>query len=148
MTRSPPGPVRRKFTGADIRHYGGFVFAAALSFIVDVGVLHALVDGLGVNALLARPPSILMAMIVGWLTNRTITFAMRTPPSFREFLRFAAVSSTAQGVNYAVFAAILLLAPATLPALAVGLASLVSMFVSYAGYRYGVFGPSGGVKPR
>jgi putative flippase GtrA len=132
---------------ASIRHYGGFVLAAALAFVVDISVLHALVDGFAVPSLLARPPGILLAMVVGWYVNRTITFAMQTPPSFAEFARFAAVSATSQTINYGVFAAILLVAPTMMPALAVGLASLVSMFVSYLGYRFGVFKPPGGEKP-
>ena len=70
-----------------------------------------------------------------------------------EFGRFAAVSWTAQAVNYAVFSAILLLRPGTHALVALLLASLVAMFVSYFGFRHGVFArgdwsQSGGREPR
>jgi putative flippase GtrA len=93
----------------------------------------------GLDALLARPFAIGVAMVVSWFINRTVTFAVEAPPSLREFGRFAAVSWTSQVVNYLVFAAILVARPATPPLLALVLASLVAMFLSYFGFRYGVF---------
>ena len=51
----------------------------------------------------------------------------------------AALSWSAQAVNYAVFGAVILLRPATPLLLALIIASCVAMFVSYFGFRYGVF---------
>ena len=59
-----------------------------------------------------------------------------------EFSKFAGVSVTSQLVNYAVFAGLLLALPTLIPELALFLACFVSMFVSYAGFRFGVFGQS------
>ena len=81
--------------------------------------------------------------IVSWLINRTVTFSADTPPSLAEFARFAAVSWTAQAVNYAVFAFILLTWPGIEPVVALILASMIAMFVSYAGFRFGVFKANG-----
>lgn len=125
-------------TGA-LRHYGGFILGGALAFTTDAAVLLLLTKVAGLSPLIARPFGIALAMVVSWLINRTITFAMPTAPTLREFAGFAAVSWTAQAVNYAVFAAILLGFPGTEPLVAVFLACLVSMLVSYAGFRFGVF---------
>jgi putative flippase GtrA len=130
----------------DLRHYGGFLLGGLCALAVDVGVLHVLTDFVGAPALAARPFSIMCAMVVSWWINRTVTFAVARKPSVAEFIQFAAVVWFAQAVNYAVFAAIMLTLPDTVPAVAVAAASLVSMCVSYMGYRFGVFRAAGGAK--
>ena len=122
-----------------LRHYGGFVLAGGLAFTTDATILLVLTKLFGVPPLLARPFGISVAMVVSWLVNRTVTFSASSPPSIAEFGKFAAVSWTAQAVNYSVFAAILLLFPGKEPLLALILACLVAMFVSYTGFRFGVF---------
>ncbi len=119
-------------------HYSGFVIAGLLALAADMLILEALILA-GLHPLIGRPFAISLAMVVSWLVNRTITFAVPGPPSFREYARFAAVSWTSQAVNYTIFGAILIARPATPPLLAVVMASFVSMFVSYFGFRYGVF---------
>ncbi len=121
-----------------VRHYGGFVLAGLSALAADMLILEALMLA-GLHPLLGRPFAISIAMVVSWLINRTVTFAMPGPPSFREYARFAAVSWTSQAVNYLIFGAILIVRPSTPPLLAVVLAAFVSMFVSYFGFRYGVF---------
>lgn len=120
------------------RHYGGFVLAGLLALTTD-GIILKVLTSAGWHPLLARPLAIAVAMVVSWLINRRITFAMPGRPSLREYARFAAVSWSAQAVNYLVFGAILIARPPTPPLLALALASLVAMFVSYFGFRYGVF---------
>lgn len=121
-----------------MRHYGGFVLAGVLALTTDGLVLEALARA-GWHPLAARPLAIAVAMVVSWLVNRRITFAMPGPPTLREYARFAAVSWSAQAVNYLVFGAILIGRPATPVLLALVLASLVAMFVSYFGFRHAVF---------
>ena len=125
-------------TGA-LRHYGGFALAGVCALATDATVLLILTHVAGVSPLLARPAGISLAMIVSWLINRTVSFAATTPPNLREFARFAAVAWTAQAVNYAIFATVLLLRPGTEPLVALILACCIAMFVSYAGFRFGVF---------
>jgi putative flippase GtrA len=120
-------------------HYAGFVIAGSLAFLTDATILEALTRFAGLSPFLARPISISIAMVVAWLLHRTITFAVRVPPSVAEFLQFAAVVWTAQLVNYLVFCAVLIAVPGTAPFAALVLACLVAMFVSYTGYRFGVF---------
>jgi putative flippase GtrA len=125
------------------RHYGGFVLAGLCALATDTAMLTLLTRWLGLSPFVARPFGIACAMIVSWLINRTMTFRADAPPSIAEFSRFAGVSLTSQIVNYSVFAALLLASPAMMPELALLLACFVSMFVSYAGFRFGVFGKSG-----
>ena len=133
----------RSLSQEDFRHYGGFVLAGGTAFLVDISILHLQTDLFDVDPLLARPISILIAMVVSWWINRTITFSVGRPPSFAEFAQFAAVVWVAQAVNYALFATILLALPETIPAVAVAAATSVSMCISYMGYRFGVFRTSG-----
>ncbi|MCL4767592.1 MAG: GtrA family protein [Hyphomicrobiaceae bacterium] len=121
-----------------MRHYGGFVLAGLLALATDGLVLVGLARA-GWHPIAARPLAIAIAMVVSWLVNRRLTFAMPGPPTLREYARFAAVSWSAQAVNYLVFGAILIGRPATPVLLALVLASLVAMFVSYFGFRHGVF---------
>lgn len=129
---------RMRLSREAINHYGGFVLAGLSALGVDLAVLAAL-GWLGVPPLAGRFVSIACAMVVSWAINRRVTFAVAAPPTWREFAAFAGVSWFAQAVNYAVFAAILVLRPVTEPALAVIAACVVSMFIAYAGFRFGVF---------
>ena len=54
-------------------------------------------------------------------------------------MSYAAVAWFSAAVNYAGFAAVLLLRPATPPLVALVIASLGAMTVSYLGMRFGVF---------
>ncbi len=125
------------------RHVGGFAASGAIAFTVDATVLALLTRGLGVDPLLARLAAIAVAMVAGWRAHRRLTFAVTRPASLGEFLSYAAVAWTSAAVNYAAFAAILLLRPGTDPLAALVGASLVAMTVSYLGMRFGVFGKPG-----
>lgn len=135
---SPGTPISSSGPGA-ARHWGGFLLAGLVALAMDAGVLHLLTAGAGLDPLLARPLAISVAMVVSFLINRTVTFAMPGRPTLSEFGQFAAVSWTAQAINFAVFAAILIATPATHPLAALVAASLISMIVSYLGLRFGVF---------
>lgn len=123
------------------RHWGGFLLAGLTALVVDAGLLELLTRLLGLSPFVARPISILVAMVVSWMINRSLTFAVRVPPSWREFAKFAIASAFAILVNYLVFAAILSAFPITrtLPSAAIVPASMVSMLVSYMGFRFGAF---------
>lgn len=126
-----------------VRHYGGFVLAGVSALATDMLVLALLTRGLGMSPLIARLFGIAVAMVVSWLINRQVTFQSPNRPSFTEFSRFAGVSITSQMVNYGVFAALLFSFPLLMPELALLMACFVSMFVSYIGFRFGVFGAAG-----
>jgi putative flippase GtrA len=136
----PAEPVEEDLTTvSSLRHAGGFVLAGVMAFITDAGLLRLITATTAIGPFAARPFTIFLAMLVSWGLNRTITFATKRPPSLKEFGRFALASLGGQVTNYLVFAAILTLAPATDQTLAIVAASAVSMFVAYAGFRFGVF---------
>jgi putative flippase GtrA len=134
-----PKAVTSTVTLSKARHYGGFIAAGLVALGVDALLLSLLTDVLAISPYIARLFSISVAMLASWQINRRVTFGVKSAPTLAEFGRFAAVSWIAQSVNYAVFAAILIARPLTWPVTALVAASLVAMFVSYAGFRFGVF---------
>jgi putative flippase GtrA len=121
------------------RHGVGFLFSGGLAFAIDALVLKLLIHFLGLHPIVARLGAISVAMVAGWLSHRTLTFAVSAPPSKSEFARYAAVAWTAAAVNYGMFVLILLMWPATEPLLALVASTLVSMVVSYVGMRFAAF---------
>jgi putative flippase GtrA len=121
------------------RHGAGFVASGLIALSVDALVLTILTSGLGLHPLVARLAAISCAMVAGWRAHRRLTFDVKHPPSLAEFLSYAAVAWFSAAVNYAGFAAVLLLRPATPPLVALVIASLGAMTVSYLGMRFGVF---------
>jgi putative flippase GtrA len=139
MTRGLPS-FRGAATLRDVHHFGGFLLAGILAFAADAAILEGLMRGAEFSPYLARLVGISVGMVVSWFVNRTVTFAIRTRPSVREFAKFAAVSWSVQLVNYAVFAATIAFVPAIPPFVALVFASGIAMFLSYGGFRYAVFG--------
>ena len=66
---------------------------------------------LGLSPELARPPGFLIATIVNFGLNRSITFRHSRAPLFRAFLRYCGVAAIGLAVNYAVYSACVFLAP-------------------------------------
>ncbi len=122
-----------------LNHGLGFVFSGALAFLVDAAVLKLLTLGLGLHPVVARLAAISAAMVTAWLAHRRFTFRMATPPTFPEFLRYAAVGWAAATINYGVFAAIILARPGLEPLYALLASSLVAMVFSYLGMRFAAF---------
>jgi putative flippase GtrA len=122
-----------------LRHGMGFLISGGTAFAVDALVLELLTLLLGINPIAARLVAISLAMVAGWLMHRTFTFAVPTPPSAAEFLRYAGVAWTAAAVNYAAFVLIVLRRPQTEPLVALVVSSAVAMIVAYFGMRFGAF---------
>ena len=127
-----------------LRHGLAFLLSGGLAFLIDAGILQLLVAGLGLHPILARIASIACGMMAGWLSHRRYTFRLTTPPTLRELLRYASVQWTVALLNYAIFALIVLLWPATEPLLALFVASGIAMFFSYFGMRFLAFRQPGG----
>ena len=121
------------------RHWGGFFLSGGTASVVDAAITTALIHFAGFDPFSARLLAILVAMVVAWLMHRRITFDVTSPPSLREFAKFAAVAWSANALNYVIYAAILLVRPATWPLAALVVSTAVAAFFSYAGFRLGVF---------
>ena len=128
-----------KHTGRGLRHWLGFLGSGVLAFVVDGGVLKLLTAIAGAPLLPSRLLSISAAMVVGWLSHRTFTFAIKTPPTWTEFGRYVSVGWAVSALNYLVFAAIIFIFPGVEPLVAVFISGIVAMVASYLGMRFGAF---------
>ena len=98
--------------------------------------------------MLARPPGFIVATIVNFTLNRSITFRRARAPVFRAFVRYCGVASAGLAVNYAVYSACVLVAPslgiAVTPAilpLFVAAGSGAAMVLTFLGFRFFAFRP-------
>lgn len=127
-----------------LRHsFPRFAFVGGIGFLVDAGLMSALLYGLGVDVVYARLLSFACALTTTWLLNREFTFRhAKSPDRLREWLRYAAVAMTAGAVNLAVFFTLARAAspPLSLPLVALVIATLVALSVNYFGSRAWVFG--------
>ncbi len=139
---------RRKRLAPDgqhpIRHGLGFFVSGGTAFAVDALVLQVLTAVLGLHPIVARLAAISLAMVAGWLMHRTLTFAVPTPPSAIEFLRYAGVAWTAAALNYGLFVLIVLARPSTQPLVALVVSSAAAMIFAYLGMRFAAFRRRGG----
>lgn len=122
-----------------LKHGAGFITSGLIAFSTDAAVLWLLTRLSGLDPYSARAIAILTAMAVAYFAHRRLTFSVSHPPSAMEFMKFASVASTANAINYAIYAGMLLLIPGCTPLQALLVASIVAMAVSYFGFRFGVF---------
>lgn len=104
-----------------------------IGFVVDAGLTTTLIH-IGLDPFTARVVAIAVAMLVTWRLNRAITFGASDTSQKSEGARYFAVALSAAAVNYTVYAALMLAFPVLMPAIAVALATGVSMVVSYLGF--------------
>jgi len=122
-----------------LRHGLAFLICGLISLTVDAAILKLLTVLFGIHPFIARIAAISIAMASGWLSHRTFTFALKTPPTVAEFLRYVAVGWMVSAINYGVFVAILLVQPTTEPLVALLASSIVAMFFAYFGMRFAAF---------
>lgn len=127
-----------------LRHEAGlFAIGGVLGLVVDAGTVQALVGWGGWNPYLARVLSFLLAATATWAWNRRHTFAHRTSGRSPggEWLHWMALMGLGAGLNYAVYAALLLsFEPLTRwPALAAAAGSAVAALVNFSTARGALF---------
>lgn len=113
--------------------FSRFGLVGGLGFIVDAGLTVTLIAA-GLDPFSARIFAIALAMLVTWRLNRAITFGDSGTSQHSEGLRYGSIAMIAASLNYATYAALLLLVPEIWPVMAVALATSLSMLVSYIGY--------------
>ena len=137
---APDNDARDPAAGMPLHRHGlGFLAAGLLAFATDALVLEVCVRQFGAQPLVARIAAIGVAMVVGWLAHRRLTFAISTAPTIAEFARYALAGAMAAFINYGLFALILMLLPSLHRLTALVVSSAGSMFFSYITMRYGVF---------
>ena len=139
---APPRPPENRLSAAARpprrRHLLGFAFSGVVAFVVDAGVLSALMALLGIDPVLARIPSFLAAVATTWAINRTVTFRTSRPPSLGEFLGYLSAMAVGLVINYAVFVGTLAVSAlaASLPVLALVPATLAGMVANFLSSRH------------
>jgi putative flippase GtrA len=85
--------------------------------------------------------SLAVATLVTWRLNRALTFDHSGRRPADEAMRYAIVAASAQGVSYAVFAALVVTVFAPTPQLAVIVGAAAGALVSYSGQKLFAFRP-------
>ena len=125
-----------------------FAAIGFFGYLVDATITYVCARYLGLSPELARPPGFIIATLVNFTLNRSITFRHSRAPLFRAFLRYCGVASVGLVVNYSVYSACVLLAPragvAVTPAilpLFVAAGSGAAMVLTFVGFRFFAFRP-------
>jgi putative flippase GtrA len=123
-----------------------FAAIGLFGYFVDATITYVCAKYFGLSPELARPPGFLVATIVNFALNRSITFRHSQAPLFRAFLRYCGVAAVGLAVNYSVYSVCLVLAPrvgvvvtpAILP-LFVAAGSGAAMVLTFVGFRFFAF---------
>ena len=144
MRPAAPAPA----AGRIAQQIPAFAAIGLLGYFVDAGVTYVCAKYAGLSPELARPPGFIIATIVNYLLNRSITFRQARAPVIGSFVRYWIVASAGLAVNYAVYSACVLLAPiagiAVTPAilpLFVAAGSGAAMILTFVGFRFFAFSP-------
>ena len=121
------------------KHGAGFVTSGMLATLTDASVLAVLTRGFGVDPYSARLAAIAVAMLAGFFAHRRLSFGDASRPTLAKFGKFLSVAAVASALNYAIYAAVLLLRPGSEPLIAFLIATVFSVTASYLGLRFGVF---------
>jgi putative flippase GtrA len=123
-----------------------FAAIGVIGYVTDAATTYFCAKYLGLSPELARPPGFILATIVNFLLNRSITFRHAQAPLVGSFVRYVLVASAGLVVNYAVYMACVLLAPlvgvAVTPAilpLFVAAGSGAAMVLTFVGFRFFAF---------
>jgi putative flippase GtrA len=125
-----------------------FAAIGLLGYFVDATITYVCARYLGVSPELARPPGFLVATVVNFALNRSITFRNTNAPLLRAFIRYCGVAAVGLAVNYSVYSLCVVLAPragfAVTPAilpLFVAAGSGAAMVLTFLGFRFFAFRP-------
>src|SRR5271167_2908148 len=88
-----------------------FAVIGVIGYVVDATITFVGAKYFALSPELARPPGFIVATIVNFALNRSITFRHSRAPLFRAFLWYCGVASLGLAVNYAVYSACVFLAP-------------------------------------
>ena len=123
------------------RQFLHFCVAGTLGFLVDAGLVQALVWG-GVGPYLARVVSVALAVLTTFAYNRRITFHDRPGGALLPaFGRYLLGNAAGLSVNYGAYAAMVASVPLakSWPVLAVAVGSVAGMLVNFVAARHFVF---------
>ena len=123
-----------------------FAIVGGVGFLVDAGVLMALVRGASLDPYSGRVISFVAAATTTWWLNRIFTFTdAAAHPIARQWASFLAVSIGGALINYGVYVATLQLWPLAKlwPVIGVAFGSLAGMAFNFPASKLLVFRPPG-----
>jgi len=88
-----------------VKRFLRFCVVGTLAYLVDAGVLLALVHGAGLNPYVGRVASFLAAASFTWWLNRHWTFEVKRAPTKAEWMAYVSLMVAGAAVNYATYAA-------------------------------------------
>jgi putative flippase GtrA len=125
-----------------------FAVIGVIGYVVDATITFVGAKYVGLSPELARPPGFIVATIVNFALNRSITFRHARSSLTGSFVRYLLVASVGLAINYGVYSVCVALAPifgiAVTPAilpLFVAAGSGVAMAVTFVGFRFFAFRP-------
>ncbi|MER8818600.1 GtrA family protein [Mesorhizobium sp. M0991] len=116
-----------------------FIVAGGIGFVADAAALWLVLTTAPVGPFMARIISIGFALSVTWLINRHLTFSPSSRGVAQEGARYGGVGIATSVVNYLVYCAMLFALPMVSPLIALAVASLIAMALSFLGYSKLVF---------
>lgn len=122
-----------------MRKLFAFAVVGGTGFIVDAGVLSALIDYGVTDKFTARIVAIACALLVTWSLNRHFTFGKSDHHVAVEGMRYGTVGVMGSLINYGVYSLVLIAVPGIDPLIALTLGSASATVFSYTGYSKLVF---------
>ena len=122
-----------------LRQIFGFLIAGISGFLLEYAIIYYLVLIFEVNAIAPRFLSFPLAVLLTWYINRRLTFNKQTPPNLPELIRFIKSTALAQAANFLSYSIILINVTYISPLIALLIASIISINVSFFLYLKYVF---------
>ena len=125
-----------------LRHLPGFVLVGAIGFLVDAGILTALVTGFGAGPYAARAISFTAAVTATWYMNRRWVFEQVTAhKTSREYTAYLVVQVIGAVINLSVYVAVIELVPrlAKTPVVPLALGAAVALLFNFSASSRFVF---------
>ncbi|WBY03395.1 GtrA family protein [Ramlibacter tataouinensis] len=118
-----------------------FSLVGGVGFVVDGGLLQALVSGFGWGPIAARAVSFPVAVLVTWWLHRGFTFPQPGAGLLRSLGRYLAVSLLGTGVNFGIYTGLVLASArmAAQPIVPFAIASIAALAVNYLGSKHFAF---------
>lgn len=119
-----------------------FGVVGSVGFMVDGGILQALVVLAGWGPIEARVLSFPLAVLTTWILNDTIVFrGPRVRPVHHGLARYLAVSLVGAAINFIVYTSLVMASTrmAAYPILPLAVAAIIALLANYLGSKHFAF---------
>ncbi len=122
------------------RRFMRFALVGGIGFVIDAGVLTALVNGLGYGHYVSRAGSFSLAVTATWLINRRWVFQAGAPTG-REYSGYFVVQLIGAVINLGIYVLVIELVPslAALPVIPLACGAAVALLANFLLARRFVF---------